>query len=76
MYGRRGLSEFVGRESELEVLERALAQAKGGRGRVVSIVGAIARRMSLSPLKAERRTTGVLDPGAVRYRCAKVTKLR
>jgi predicted ATPase len=35
----RGLSEFVGRESELEVLKRALAGVKGGRGRVVAIVG-------------------------------------
>jgi tetratricopeptide (TPR) repeat protein len=35
----RGLSELVGRESELEVLERALAEVKGGRGRVVSIIG-------------------------------------
>ena len=36
---RRGLSRFVGRGPELDVLERALARARAGQGQVVGIVG-------------------------------------
>jgi class 3 adenylate cyclase/tetratricopeptide (TPR) repeat protein len=35
----RGLTEFVGRENELEVLSQALARAAAGRGQVIAIVG-------------------------------------
>ena len=35
----RGLSKFVGRQGEIECLGRAAAQAKEGRGQVVSLVG-------------------------------------
>src|SRR5207248_7327910 len=35
----RGLTEFVGRDAELETLRRALAQAGAGRGQVVALVG-------------------------------------
>lgn len=36
---RRGLTRFVGRQRELEQLQRALAQAKAGSGQIVSVVG-------------------------------------
>jgi hypothetical protein len=36
---RRGLTRFVGRHSELEQLQRALAQAKGGQGQIVGVMG-------------------------------------
>jgi class 3 adenylate cyclase/tetratricopeptide (TPR) repeat protein len=35
----RGLSEFIGRESELAILRRALGEAEAGNGRMVAIVG-------------------------------------
>jgi class 3 adenylate cyclase/tetratricopeptide (TPR) repeat protein len=36
---RRGLTRFVGRQSEMEQLQRALDQAKAGRGQVVGVMG-------------------------------------
>jgi class 3 adenylate cyclase/tetratricopeptide (TPR) repeat protein len=36
---RRGLSKFVGRETELAQMRRALERAKGGRGQIVAAVG-------------------------------------
>jgi class 3 adenylate cyclase len=35
----RGLTRFVGRQHELEVLQHALAQAQAGHGQVVALVG-------------------------------------
>ena len=35
----RGLTRFVGRQTELEQLQRALAQAKGGHGQIVGVMG-------------------------------------
>lgn len=35
----RGLTRFVGRQSELAQLQRALAQAKAGRGQIVGVMG-------------------------------------
>jgi class 3 adenylate cyclase/tetratricopeptide (TPR) repeat protein len=35
----RGLTRFVGRETELGTLQQALAQAQGGHGQVVALVG-------------------------------------
>ena len=35
----RGLTEFVGREAELEILIRALDRIENGRGQIVSLVG-------------------------------------
>jgi class 3 adenylate cyclase/tetratricopeptide (TPR) repeat protein len=35
----RGLTRFVGREVEMEALRRALKQAAGGHGQVISVVG-------------------------------------
>ncbi|HEV8718957.1 MAG TPA: adenylate/guanylate cyclase domain-containing protein [Candidatus Binatia bacterium] len=36
---RRGLTRFIGRQGELEQLQRALDQAKTGHGRIVGVIG-------------------------------------
>ena len=36
---RRGLTRFVGRQSEMEQMQRALAQAKAGHGQLVGVMG-------------------------------------
>ncbi len=36
---RRGLTRFVGRQSEMERLQHALAQAKAGHGQIVGVMG-------------------------------------
>ena len=36
---RRGLSRFVGRQSELDQMQQALAQAKAGHGQIVGVMG-------------------------------------
>jgi class 3 adenylate cyclase len=36
---RRGLTRFVGRQSELEQLQHTLAQAKAGHGQIVGVMG-------------------------------------
>src|SRR5215813_13360619 len=36
---RRGLTRFVGRQSELEQLQQALEQAKAGHGQIVGVMG-------------------------------------
>ncbi len=36
---RHGLTRFVGRQTELEQIERALGQAKVGQGQIVSVMG-------------------------------------
>jgi class 3 adenylate cyclase/predicted ATPase len=36
---RRGLTRFVGRQSEMEQLQRALEQAKAGHGQIVGVMG-------------------------------------
>src|SRR5215510_12431062 len=36
---RRGLTRFVGRDAEIEVLRRSLARAGAGDGQIVAIVG-------------------------------------
>ena len=36
---RRGLTRFVGRQSEMEQMQRALAQAKAGHGQIVGVMG-------------------------------------
>ena len=36
---RRGLTRFVGRQREMEQLQRALAQAKAGHGQIVGVMG-------------------------------------
>ncbi len=36
---QRGLTRFVGRQNEMEQLQTALAQAKGGHGQIVGVMG-------------------------------------
>ena len=36
---RRGLTRFVGRQSEMDQLHRALTQAKAGHGQIVGVMG-------------------------------------
>jgi class 3 adenylate cyclase/predicted ATPase len=36
---RRGLTRFVGRQSEMDQLQRAVAQAKAGHGQIVGVIG-------------------------------------
>src|SRR5881296_2104303 len=36
---RRGLTRFVGRQSEMDQLQRALAHAKAGHGQIVGVLG-------------------------------------
>src|SRR5262249_314548 len=36
---RRGLTRFVGRQSEMEQLQRTLEQAKAGHGQIVGVMG-------------------------------------
>ena len=36
---RRGLTRFVGRQSELEQMQRALEHAKAGHGQIVGVMG-------------------------------------
>src|SRR4029453_7857270 len=36
---RRGLTRFVGRQSELEQMQQALAQAQAGHGQIVGVLG-------------------------------------
>ena len=36
---RRGLTRFVGRQSEMEQLQQALEQAKAGHGQIVGVMG-------------------------------------
>ena len=36
---RRGLARFVGRQSELEQMQKALEQAKAGHGQIVAVMG-------------------------------------
>ena len=39
MSARRGLTRFVGRQSEMEQLQQALAQARAGNGQIVGVMG-------------------------------------
>ncbi|MBI3245218.1 MAG: AAA family ATPase [Deltaproteobacteria bacterium] len=39
MDARRGLTRFIGRQTELEQIERALDQAKAGQGQIVGVMG-------------------------------------
>ena len=36
---RRGLTRFVGRQSEMEQMQRGLEQAKAGHGQIVGVMG-------------------------------------
>ena len=67
----RGLTEFVGRENELEALSQALARAAAGRGQVIAIVGeaGVGKSRLIWEVTHSRRAQGwlVLQAGSVSY---------
>jgi class 3 adenylate cyclase/tetratricopeptide (TPR) repeat protein len=68
---RRGLTRFVGRDAELEVLRRALERAGAGHGQVVAIVGeaGVGKSRLVWEFTRSHRTHGwlVLKGGSVSY---------
>ena len=67
----RGLTQFVGRENELEVLNQALARAAAGRGQVIAIVGeaGVGKSRLVWEVTHSHRVQGwlVLQAGSVSY---------
>jgi class 3 adenylate cyclase/tetratricopeptide (TPR) repeat protein len=67
----RGLTPFVGRDAERAAIERALEQARAGRGQVVALVaeaGVGKSRLVWEATRSERAdATRVLQTGAVSY---------
>jgi class 3 adenylate cyclase/tetratricopeptide (TPR) repeat protein len=67
----RGLTRFVGRQTELTILKAALAQAGAGHGQVVAIVGeaGVGKSRLVDQFVQEADTQGwlVLDSAAVSY---------
>jgi tetratricopeptide (TPR) repeat protein len=67
----RGLTQFVGRENELEVLSQALARVAAGRGQVIAIVGeaGVGKSRLIWEVTHSRRVQGwlVLQAGSVSY---------
>jgi len=67
----RGLTRFVGRESELEQLRQALARAGAGRGQVVAVVGepGVGKSRLYWEFSHSHRAQGwlVLESGSVSY---------
>jgi class 3 adenylate cyclase/tetratricopeptide (TPR) repeat protein len=67
----RGLTKFVGRDTELETLRRALDQAGAGHGQVVAVVGepGVGKSRLLWEFSHSHRTQGwlVLASGSVSY---------
>ena len=67
----RGFTPFVGRDSELDQLRKALDQARTGRGQVVAVVGepGVGKSRLLWEVTHSHRTQGwlVLESGAVSY---------
>jgi class 3 adenylate cyclase len=67
----RGLTPFVGRQSELETLQQALAQAQAGHGQVVAMVGdaGVGKSRLLAEFGHAHHTQGwlVLESAAVSY---------
>jgi class 3 adenylate cyclase len=57
LWTRRGLTKFVGRESELEQMRRALDLATGGHGQMVADVHQIAREITPALEAAEAAIT-------------------
>jgi class 3 adenylate cyclase len=58
----RGLTRFVGREAELQALQRALEHARAGRGQVVALVGepGVGKSRLLWEFARSHRTQGCL----------------
>src|SRR5262249_60923978 len=67
----RGLTQFVGRENELEILNQALARAASRRGQVIAIVGeaGVGKSRLVWELTHSPRVQGwlVLQAGSVSY---------
>ena len=67
----RGLTEFVGRENELEALSQALARAAAGRGQIIAIVGeaGVGKSRLIWEVTHSHRVQGwlVLQAGSVSY---------
>jgi class 3 adenylate cyclase/pimeloyl-ACP methyl ester carboxylesterase len=67
----RGLSRFIGRDTEMEQLGRALKQAQQGRGQVVAVVGelGVGKSRLFHEFVHSHRTTGwlVLQASSVSY---------
>src|SRR5882672_6207008 len=67
----RGLTPFVGRQTELDVLQRALAQAAAGQGQVVALVGeaGVGKSRLVYEVIHSHRTQGwrVLESASVSY---------
>ena len=59
----RGLTRFVGRQTELEVLRQTLTQAEAGHGQVVAIVGEAGVGKSLVYEFTHSHHAGVAAPG-------------
>jgi predicted ATPase len=70
----RGLTAFVGREPQMQQLERALARAAGGHGQVVAVVGepGIGKSRLLWELTRSSRVQGwrVVESRSIAYRRA------
>src|SRR5437867_6589416 len=68
---RRGLTRFVGRDAEIEVLRRSLERAGAGHGQVVAIVGdaGVGKSRLVWEFTRSPRTHGwpVLETGSVSY---------
>jgi class 3 adenylate cyclase/tetratricopeptide (TPR) repeat protein len=67
----RGLTPFVGRQPEMAVLEDTLAQAGGGRGQIVALVGepGVGKSRLYREFTSSSRTAGwlVLESASVSY---------
>ena len=67
----RALSRFVGRDGEIDQLQRALQQAEAGRGQIVAVVGEPGvgkSRLFLEFTRAQQtRSCLVLESGSVSY---------
>jgi class 3 adenylate cyclase/tetratricopeptide (TPR) repeat protein len=68
---RRGLTRFVGRDAEIEVLRRSLERAGAGHGQAVAIVGeaGVGKSRLVREFTRSHRTDGwlVLESGSVSY---------
>jgi class 3 adenylate cyclase/predicted ATPase len=67
----RGLSRFVGRDTELDALNRALARAAGGQGQIAAVVGepGVGKSRLFYEFTHSHRTQGwlILESGSVSY---------
>src|SRR6058998_1889692 len=68
---RRGLTRFVGRDAEIEMLRRSLERAGAGHGQAVAIVGeaGVGKSRLVSEFTRSRRSHGwlVLESGSVSH---------